>query len=135
MDEVGKATGFFLFRNCLKKYREIRDDEQRRTECKRYGNISLILSIIALIISVGFILIFGVSAFGSLGLAGFGSVLSIILSVVAGIVVPVVLSIYAMVFSIMQIRLNRKAVGVVAIIVAVISMLTALSMIVLMIVL
>ncbi len=135
MDEVGKATGFFLFRNFLKKYREIRDDESKRVECKRYGNMSIILSIISLIISIGFILLFGVSAFGDLGLFGFGSVLSKILSIVAGIVIPVVLSIYSMIFAIMQIRLNRKAIGVIAMIISVIAMLTALSMIVLMIVL
>ena len=134
MDEVGKATGFFLFRNLLKKYQEIKDDDEQRIQCKRYGKISLILSIISLIISVGFILIFGVSAFGALNLAGFGSVMSIILEVVAGIIIPLLLAIYSMVFAIMQIRLNQKAIGVIAIIVSVIAVLTALSMIVLMIV-
>lgn len=135
MDEVGKATGFFLFRGLLKKYQDIKNDDSKREHCKRYGNISLILSFISLIVSVGFILIFGVSAFGDLGLAGAGSFLSKLLSIVAGVVIPVLLSIYSMIFAIMQIRLNRKAVGVIAMIVSVISILTALSMIVLMIVL
>ena len=134
MDEDGKATGFFLFRNFLNKYRQIREDEQQRIQCKRYGNLSIILSIISLVVSVGFILFFGVNAFGDFGLRGFGSVLSTILSVVAGIIIPLGLGIYSMIFAIMQIRLNHKAVGVVAMIISVITVLTALSLIVILVI-
>ncbi len=134
MDEVGKATGFFLFRNFLNKYREIRDDEQQRIQCKRYGNLSMILSIISLVVSVGFILIFGINAFGEFGLSGFGSVLSTILSIVAGIIIPLGLGIYSMIFAIMQIRLNHKAIGVIAMIVSVVAVIAALSLIIILII-
>ena len=134
MDEVGKATGFFLFRNFLNKYREIRGDEQQRIQCKRYGNLSMILSIISLVVSVGFILIFGISAFGEFGLSGFGSVLSTILSIVAGIILPLGLGIYSMIFAIMQIRLNHKAIGVIAMIVSVVAVLAALSLVIILII-
>ncbi len=134
MDEVGKATGFFLFRNFLNKYRQIRNDESQRIHCKRYGNLSLILSIISLVVSLGFILLFGIRAFGDFGLVGFGSVLSTILSIVAGIIIPLGLAIYSMIFAIMQIRLNHKAIGVIAMIVSVVAVLAALSMIVILLV-
>ena len=134
IDNIGKATGFFLFRNLINNYNEIKADETKRYECKKYGKISVILSLIAIAVAVGFILIFGVNLYG-VELGGFGSVLSIILSVIAGIILPLGLGVYGMVFGIMQVRLNRKAIGVVGVVLSTIAILSGLSMIVLLIVL
>lgn len=132
IDNIGKATGFFLFRNLVNGYNEIKDDETKRYECKKYGKISIILSIIGIAVALGVILIFGVRAFGGMQFAGFGSVMSIVITVIAGIVLPVILGVYGMVFSILQIRLNRKSIGVIAVILSTITILSGIAMIVLM---
>ena len=134
IDNIGKATGFFLFRNLINNYNEIKQDETKRYECKKYGKISLTLSIIGIVVALGFILIFGVNVYG-VEFGGFGSAVTMILSVVAGIVLPFGLGVYAMVFAIMQIRLNRKSVGVIGLIASTITILSSIAMIVLMIVL
>ena len=134
IDNIGKATGFFLFRNLINNYNEIKQDETKRYECKKYGKISLTLSIIGIVVALGFILIFGVNVYG-VEFGGFGSAVTMILSVVAGIVLPFGLGVYAMVFAIMQIRLNRKFGGVIGLIASTITILSSIAMIVLMIVL
>ena len=135
IDNIGKATGFFLFRNLINNYNEMKQDETKRYECKKYGKIACVLSFIGLAISLGIILIFGVNVYGDMNFGGFGSVLSIIVSVIAGIVLPLLLGIYAMVFAIMQVRLNRKAIGIVGVVLATLTVLSSIAMIVLMIVL
>lgn len=132
IDNIGKATGFFLFRNLINNYNELKNDDTKRYECKKYGKISIILSFIGLAVAVGVILIFGVRAFGGMDFAGFGSVMSIVITIIAGIVLPIILGIYGMVFAILQIRLNRKSVGVISIILATMTILAGTTMIVLM---
>lgn len=132
IDNIGKATGFFLFRNLINNYNELKNDDTKRYECKKYGKISIILSFIGLAVAVGVILIFGVRAFGGMDFAGFGSVMSIVITIIAGIVLPIILGIYGMVFAILQIRLNRKSVGVISIILATMTILAGVTMIVFM---
>ena len=129
IDNIGKATGFFLFRNLINKYNAIKEDETKRYECKRYGIISFVLSVIGIAVSLGVILIFGVRAYGGMDLGGMGSVMSMIISIIAGVILPIGLGIYAMVFAIMQVRLNRKAIGVISIIVATITLLSGVAMV------
>lgn len=133
IDNIGKATGFFLFRNLINNYNEMKQDETKRYECKKYGNIALILSLIGIAVSVGFILIFGINVYG-VEFGGFGSVLTMILSIIAGIVLPLGLGIYSMVFAVMQVRLNRKAIGIVGLITATLCILSSIAMVVLMII-
>ena len=78
---------------------------------------------------MGVILIFGVRAYGGMDLGGMGSVMSMIISIIAGVILPIGLGIYSMVFAIMQVRLNRKAIGVVSIIVATITLLSGVAMV------
>ncbi len=132
IDNIGKAMGFFLFRNLINNYNEMKNDETKRYECKKYGKIALVLSIIGIMVAVGVILIFGVRAFGGMDFGGFGSVISIIISAIAGVILPIILGIYGLVFSIMQVRLNRKAIGVVSIISSTITILAGFAMIVIM---
>ena len=134
IDNIGKATGFFLFRNLINNYNELKQDETKRYECKKYGKIALILSFIGISVSIGFILIFGVNVYG-VEIGGFGSVLTMILSIIAGIVLPLLLGIYGMVFSVLQVRLNRKVIGIISIISSTICILSSVAMVVLMIVL
>ena len=134
IDNIGKATGFFLFRNLINNYNEMKQDETKRYECKKYGKIALILSLIGIAVSIGFILIFGVNVYG-LDIGGFGSILTMILSIIAGIVLPLGLGVYGMVFAVMQVRLNRKAIGIVGLIAATICILSSVAMVVLLIVL
>ena len=134
IDNIGKATGFFLFRNLINNYNEMKQDETKRYECKKYGKIALILSLIGIAVSIGFILIFGVNVYG-VDIGGFGSVLTMILSIIAGIILPLGLGVYGMVFAVMQVRLNRKAIGIVGLIAATICILSSVAMVVLMIVL
>ena len=135
IDNIGKATGFFLFRNLINNYNELKQDETKRYECKKYGKISCTLSLIGIAISLGIILMFGVQVFGATEYGGFGSIISIIISIIAGVVLPFGLGVYGMVFAIMQVRLNRKAIGVVGVIMSTLTILSGLSMIVLLIVL
>ncbi len=134
IDNIGKATGFFLFRNLINNYNEMKQDETKRYECKKYGKIALILSLIGIAVSIGFILIFGVNVYG-LDIGGFGSILTMILSIIAGIVLPLGLGVYGMVFAVMQVRLNRKAIGIIGLIAATICILSSVVMVVLLIVL
>lgn len=128
IDNIGKATGFFLFRNLINNYNEIKNDETKRYECKKYGKIALVLSIIGLVVSIGFILFFGIGTFGNNELQGFGSVMSIILSAIAGVIIPIILGVYSMVFSVLQIRLNRKAIGIISIIFSTLTILSGVLM-------
>ncbi len=135
IDNIGKATGFFLFRNLINNYNEMKEDETRRYECKKYGIISCVLSLIGIAVSLGIILIFGVNVYGEMNFGGFGSVMSTIITIIAGIILPLGLGVYGMVFAVMQVRLNRKAVGIIALILSTIALLSGVSMIILMIVL
>ena len=110
----------------------MKNDETKKYECKKYGKISIILSVIGLAIAIGIILVFGVRAFGGMEFGGIGNVMSIIISVIAGVVLPIILGIYGMVFSILQIRLNRKAIGVIAVILSTITILAGIAMIIFM---
>ena len=56
------------------------------------------------------------------------------LAIGAGIILPFVLGIYGMVFAIMQVRLNRKTIGIVGLISSTICILTSIAMVVFMII-
>lgn len=126
-DSVGKVTGFFLFRNMINGYNDDKDkEEEERKSIKKYGNIALILSIISLVLSLCSIIL-RMSQYDNIGVPY--AVMSI-LYIVGGIMVASLLGIYGFVFSVMQVRLNRKSIGIISLILSVLSVLSSLSLIV-----
>lgn len=126
-DNVGKVTGFFLFRNIINGYNDDKNkEEEERKSIKKYGNIALILSIISLALSLCSIIL-RMSQYDNIGVPY--AVMSI-LYIVGGIVVATLLGIYAFVFSVMQVRLNRKSIGIISIILSILSVISSLSLIV-----
>ncbi len=126
-DSVGKVTGFFLFRNIINGYNDDKDkEEEERKSIKKYGNIALILSIISLVLSLCSIIL-RMSQYDNIGVPY--AVMSI-LYIVGGIMVASLLGIYGFVFSVMQVRLNRKSIGIISLILSVLSVLSSLSLIV-----
>lgn len=112
-DSIGRATGFFLFRNLVNNYnldKEKQEDE--RKSIKKYGCTSLILSFISILLGVCSL----VCKFSNLELAGFSNLLIVIIYILSGIVVSTILSLYAFVFAVLQTRLNRKSIGIIALI-------------------
>ena len=126
-DVVGKISGFFLFKNLTNAYAEDKNlpDEQRK-KIKKYGVFSLILSIIALTISLSCL----ISSLLSLEIAGFSFVLITIVYLVGGVLVSILMAIYGFIFGVMQIRLNRKAVGVIGLVFSILSMAASIMLIV-----
>jgi cation transporter-like permease len=115
-DGVDNVTGFFLFRNLINNYNEIKNDESLRQGSNKHGRWSIILSTLAMVLALSMFLMFGVAAFGPMNWAGFGHFTSMLANIIAGIVVPVVLALYGFVFAVMQVRLNRRPSGVVGIV-------------------
>ena len=126
-DAIGKVTGFFLFRNLINGYNEAKDkpDEERK-QIKKYGVISVILSLIAIIIS-GSLLI---STFMDFQFFGFSYVLLILVYVLGGVIICLALSVYAFVFAVMQVRLNRKAVGIFGVVLSVLGVISSVALVV-----
>ena len=126
-DYIGKITGFFLFRNLINNYNENKDkpDEERK-QIKKYGFLSVILSVIAIIISVSLI----TSTFMDFQFFGLSYVLLLLLYIFGGIIVGLILSVYAFVFAVMQVRLNRKAVGIIGIILSVLGVVSCLLLVI-----
>ena len=126
-DAVGKVTGFFLFRNVINGYNQDKlKDEEDRKQIKKYGKISLTLSIIAFVLSGVCV----VSILSRLELLGFSYVLMLILYIISGIVVSLLFSIYGFVFAVMQVRLNRKSIGIVGIVLSILAIVLAILLIV-----
>ena len=126
-DAIGNVTGFFLFRNLINKYNENKDaDEETRKNIKKYGNISIILSIIALIVSSSCL---SLNMF-NLGLEGFANIMVMIVSILGGILIAIVLALYGFVFGVLQVRLNRKACGVFGLILSIIAIISCILLIV-----
>lgn len=130
-DPIGKITGFFLFRNLINSYSQDKNlNDNERKNIKKYGVVSLILSIIAFVISLSCL----ISNFFGLDILGFSFVLMIIIYVLGGVLISILLAIYGFIFAVMQTRLNRKAIGIIGIIISILSMVASLLLIVFMIV-
>ncbi len=126
-DSIGKATGFFLFRNVINSYNndKTKPDEDRKT-IKKYGRISLTLSIIALFLSLSCL----ISNLVNLEFVGYSYVLMLIIYIFAGIIVSILFTIYGFVFGVMQIRLNRKSIGIIGLVLSILAFITSISLIV-----
>ncbi len=125
-DSIGKATGFFLFRNLVNGYnidKEKQEDE--RKSIKKYGRTSLILSFISILLGVCSL----VCKFANLELAGFSNLLIVVIYILSGIVVSTILSMYAFVFAVLQTRLNRKSIGIIGLIVSILAIMLVLTLI------
>ena len=130
-DPVGKVTGFFLFRNLINSYNEDKQaNDEERKNIKKYGIASLILSGIGLLISLS-CLIFSLI---NLDLAGFSYGLIMIVYILGGVVISALLAIYGFIFAVMQIRLNRKALGVIGLVLSVLSLIASVLLVVFMII-
>ncbi|MBR4003505.1 MAG: hypothetical protein IKI95_05575, partial [Clostridia bacterium] len=127
----GKVTGFFLFRNLINSYNEDKQaNDEERKNIKKYGIASLILSGIGLLISLS-CLIFSLI---NLDLAGFSYGLIMIVYILGGVVISALLAIYGFIFAVMQIRLNRKALGVIGLVLSVLSLIASVLLVVFMII-
>ena len=125
-DSVGKVTGFFLFRNVIEDYNVDKNkSEEERKHINKYGKISLTLSIIALVISAACL----ISNLTNLDFFGFSYVLMLVIYIFSGIIISVIFSIYGFVFGVMQIRLNRKSLGVIGLVLSLLSMLSSIFLI------
>ncbi len=130
-DSVGKVTGFFLFRKVIEDYNNDKGKgEEERKNITKYGKISLTLAIVALVIS-GCCLI---SNLTNIDFFGFSYVLMLVIYVFSGILISIILSIYAFVFGVMQIRLNRKSLGIFGLILSILSVLASIFLIVVLII-
>lgn len=126
-DSVGKITGFFLFRNLIENYNTLKSSpEEERKKIKRYGILSLILSIISLLLSLAnlFSRLFNLEIFGG------SYVIMLIIYIFSGIIVSLILSIYGFVFGVLQVRLNRKSIGIFGLILSVASICLVIVLIV-----
>ena len=126
-DSIGKATGFFLFRKVINSYNndKTKPDEDRKT-IKKYGRISFVLSLIALFLSLSCL----ISNLVNLEFVGYSYVLMLIIYILAGIIVSFLFAIYGFVFGVMQIRLNRKSIGIIGLVLSILAIITSLSLIV-----
>ncbi len=126
-DPIGKVTGFFLFRNLLNSYNsDKQSDDDSRKNIKKYGVVALILSIIALLISVSCLF----SSVIGLDIIGFSYVLMMVIYILGGVIISILLAIYGFILSVLQIRLNRKAVGIFALILSVLSIVASVLLVI-----
>ena len=126
-DPIGKITGFFLFRNLIENYNDnkgLPEDERKRI--KKYGVISLILSTIAVLVSASCLVV----TIANVAFQGASVILIMIVSILGCVIIPFVMSIYAFVFAVMQVRLNRKAVGIIGIVASVLAAVCCIVLIV-----
>ena len=125
-DGIGKVTGFFLFRNLINSYNEAKnlpDDERKRV--KKYGTASIILSTIAFLISVSCL----ICVISNFEFFGFSYILMLIIFILCGVILNLLLSIYAFVFAVMQVRLNRRSSGIIGIIFSVLSIVSSILLV------
>ena len=126
-DPVGKITGFFLFRNLLNSYNsDKQSDDEERKNIKKYGVVALILSIIALLISLSCL----ISSVIGMDIIGFSYVLMMVIYILGGVVISVLLAIYGFILAVLQIRLNRKAIGIFGLVLSILSMVASILLIV-----
>ena len=126
-DAVGKVTGFFLFRNLLSNYdSDKQTDDDTRKNIKKYGVVSLILSLIGLLISASSL----ISSIMGLDVIGFSYVLMMVIYILGGVIISILLAIYGFIFAILQIRLNRKAVGIFGLILSILAMVLSVLLLV-----
>lgn len=122
-DPIGKITGFFLFRNLIENYNDNKSqDEDSRKRIKKYGIISLVLSLVAIAISVSCL----VTTLINVQFQGASVVLIMIVSILGCVIIPIIMSIYAFVFAVLQVRLNRKAIGIIGIVASVLSLVSCI---------
>ena len=129
-DSIGKFTGFFLFRNLINSYNEAKEsNDEDRTKIKKYGVIYIILAIIALLISGSCLLcsITGVEFWG------FSYVVMLLIFIIGGVIISALFAIYSCVFAVMQVRLNRRASGIIGIVFSVLAMVSSILLVVFMI--
>ena len=126
-DPIGKVTGFFLFRNLMRCYSLDKNaSSEERKKIKIYGVVSFVLSVIALTISLACL----ISSLIGFDLAGFSYGLIIIIYIIGGVIISLLLAIYSFIFAVMQIRLNRKAIGIIGLILSVLSMVASVLLVV-----
>lgn len=130
-DSIGKFTGFFLFRNLIKGYNDAKDStDEERTKIKKYGVISIILAIIALIISSSCL----ICSITGVDFWGFSYVVMLLIFIIGGVIISALFAIYSFVFAVMQVRLNRRASGIIGIVLSVLAMVSSILLVVFMIV-
>ncbi len=126
-DAIGKITGFFLFRNLIDNYNQYKDlPDSSRKKIKRYGILSVSLSIIAIIVSLSCL----VTTLINIEFQGVSVVLIMIVSILGCVVIPLIMSMYAFVFAVLQVRLNRKSIGIIGIILSILSVVSCVLLIV-----
>lgn len=126
-DSIGKATGFFLFRNVVNNYNDDKTKpEEERKNIKKYGRVSCILSLIALFLSLSCL----ISNLVNLEFVGFSYVLMLIIYIIGGFIISIILAIYGFVFGVMQIRLNRKSIGIIGLVLSILSIIASIMLIV-----
>lgn len=130
-DPVGKVTGFFLFRNLISNYNQDKQaDSAERKNIKKYGVVSIILSGTGLLISLS-CLIFSLI---NLDIAGFSYGLIMVVYILGGVVISALLATYGFIFAVMQIRLNRKALGIIGLVLSVLSIIASVLLVLFMII-
>ncbi len=126
-DSVGKVTGFFLFRSLINGYNTAKDlPEEERKNIKKYGVMSFVLSFVATSISLS--CLFFVLA--NYEFMGFSYVVMIILYFLGGVLISILLAVYGFVFAVMQIRLNRKSIGIWGIVFSVLAIVSSILLII-----
>ena len=126
-DPIGKITGFFLFRSLIENYNDNKSlSENKRRKIKKYGIISLILSLIAIIVSVSCL----ITTLMNIEFQGASVVLIMIVSILGCVIIPLILSAYAFVFAVLQVRLNRKSIGIIGIVASILAMVCCIVLVV-----
>ena len=125
-DGIGKVTGFFLFRNLINSYNESKNlpDEERK-KVKKYGTASIILSIIAILISASCL----ICVISNVEFFGFSYILMLIIFILCGVILTLLLSIYSFVFAVMQVRLNRRSSGIIGIVLSILTIVSSFLLI------
>ena len=127
-DAIGNVTGFFLFRNLINNYNKDKSKiEEERKNIKKYGRVSCTLSLIALFLSLSYL----ISSLINLDFVGFSYILLIVIYILGGFIISLILAIYGFVFGVMQVRLNRKSIGIIGLVLSVLSIISSIALIIL----
>ncbi len=127
-DAIGNVTGFFLFRNLINNYNKDKSKiEEERKNIKKYGRVSCTLSLIALFLSLSCL----ISSLINLDFVGFSYILLIVIYILGGFIISLILAIYGFVFGVMQVRLNRKSIGIIGLVLSVLSIISSIALIIL----
>lgn len=127
-DAIGNVTGFFLFRNLINNYNKDKSKiEEERKNIKKYGRVSCTLSLIALFLSLSCL----ISSLINLDFVGFSYILLIVIYILGGFIISIILAIYGFVFGVMQVRLNRKSIGIIGLVLSVLSIISSIALIIL----